>query len=271
VSFPPPLRSGGNAAVEQRTPDFPSAPLRGEPGVRDRCPSGALLNCRIKTQEMMEEPDQVNIRLRQRSNFAVQHLIAAAGFSRQCGRIQQENAGKVLGDFYTEQIACVSATVMLSVASLESNINEYLENPEVLFSSVSNQQANEHVQLISNLSILDKYDRTLAFRECAPFIKGERPYQDVDVLISLRNELVHFHPEWHDAQDRHEKLGNKLRYKFELSPFITEETGVMFPHRIVSHGCTAWAVTRSLEFMEVFTEKMGMESKFAKFRSKLSS
>jgi hypothetical protein len=44
---PDSLRSGGNAAVEQRTPDSPSAPLRGEPGVRDRCPSGALLNCRI--------------------------------------------------------------------------------------------------------------------------------------------------------------------------------------------------------------------------------
>lgn len=38
--FPPPLRSGGNARVEQLTPDSPSAPLRGEPGVRDRCPSG---------------------------------------------------------------------------------------------------------------------------------------------------------------------------------------------------------------------------------------
>jgi hypothetical protein len=216
----------------------------------------------------MEEPDQVNMRLRQRSNFAVQHLIAAARFSRQCGQIQQENAGKELGNFYNEQIACVSATVMLCVASLESNINEYLESPEVLFPSVSKRQANEHVELISNLSILDKYDRTLAFRECAPFVRGERPYQDVDVLISLRNELVHFHPEWHDAQDRHEKLGNKLRYKFELSPFISE-TGVMFPQRIVSHGCTAWAVTRSLEFMEVFAEKMNMESKFIKFKSEL--
>jgi len=37
---PPSASLGGNAAVEQRTPDFPSAPLRGEPGVRDRCPSG---------------------------------------------------------------------------------------------------------------------------------------------------------------------------------------------------------------------------------------
>jgi hypothetical protein len=38
--FPPPLRSGGNAAIEQRTPGSPPAPLRGEPGVRDRCHSG---------------------------------------------------------------------------------------------------------------------------------------------------------------------------------------------------------------------------------------
>ena len=34
------IRDKKHAAVEQRTPDFPSAPLRGEPGVRDRCPSG---------------------------------------------------------------------------------------------------------------------------------------------------------------------------------------------------------------------------------------
>ncbi len=38
VRFHRPTRR--NAAVEQRTPDSPSAPLRGEPGVRDRLPFG---------------------------------------------------------------------------------------------------------------------------------------------------------------------------------------------------------------------------------------
>jgi len=39
-TFHPPLRSGGNARVAQLTPDSPSAPLRGEPGVRTDAPPG---------------------------------------------------------------------------------------------------------------------------------------------------------------------------------------------------------------------------------------
>ena len=207
--------------------------------------------------------------LRTKSNFAVQHLMAAARFSLQCGEIQKEHAGEPLGNFYNDQIACTSATVMLCVASLESNINEYLTDPETLFPKLTKDQAVQFVELLGGQSILEKYDRTLAIKECDSFSKGERPYQDIDALISLRNEFVHFHPEWHDEQIRHEKLGNILKYKFKLSPFITEETGVMFPQRIVSHGCTIWAVTSTLEFSKQFELRIGIPGKFEKHLSKI--
>jgi hypothetical protein len=66
----------------------------------------------------------------QRSAFAVQHLMAAARFSRQCGAIQAGNIGKPVGPFLSEQIGYVSATIMLAVASMESNMNEYLVSVE---------------------------------------------------------------------------------------------------------------------------------------------
>lgn len=62
------------------------------------------------------ESVKASIQLRQKSAFAVQHLMAAARFSRQCGEVQREHIGKSLGSFYDEQIACTSAAVMRCVA-----------------------------------------------------------------------------------------------------------------------------------------------------------
>jgi hypothetical protein len=212
-----------------------------------------------------------SIKLRQKSAFAVQHLIAAARLSRQCGEIQSQNIGATLGSFFDEQIACVSATVMLCVAALESNINEYLSEPNQIFAELP-EHARRHVaELCAELSILEKYQRVLSLKGCAQFDRGARPYQDIDALIAVRNELVHFHPEWHDEQERHRKLGDKLRYKFEMSPFIAEGTGVDFPQRFVSHGCTRWAVEYTLQFMEEFDQKAGLPSKFRKFHGRLNA
>lgn len=210
-----------------------------------------------------------DVMLRQKSAFAIQHLMAAARFSQECGEVQQKYLGQPLGPFFDEQIACVSATIMLSVASLESNINEYLGEPAQLFPEFPEQARQEFCQLVAELSILDKYERVLSFKGTEEFNRGNRPYQDVDVLISLRNELVHFHPEWHDEQERHKKIGQRLMYRFELSPFIREGSGLLFPQRFVSHGCTKWAVESSLAFMEKFSTYLGLPSKFELFRSRL--
>jgi len=203
-----------------------------------------------------------NVTLRQKSAFAVQHLMAAARFSRQCGEVQNRNRNFNSGSFYDEQISCVSATVMLSVASIESYVNELLSEPDKLFPELDTNVHKEICSLLVSLSILDKYQKILSIKGISEFDRSRQPLQDVETLISLRNEFVHFQPEWHDEQERHRKLGLKLRGKFELSPFISEETGVLFPQRIVSHGCTKWAVTKSMEFMEEFTIKIGFKSKF---------
>lgn len=215
----------------------------------------------VKLQGVEAKAVVGDIVLRQRGAFAIQHLMAAARFSRQCGFVQEQNMGKNLGPFFDEQIACVSATIMLCVASIESNINEYLSDPSKLFSELNSDAQNELCSLISRLSIVDKYQKVLSSKGINIFETGAQPLQDIKILISLRNELVHFHPEWHDEQERHLKLGQKLRGKFELSPFISESSGVLFPQRIVSHGCTKWAVLKTIEFIEEFCKKLSIENK----------
>ena len=223
----------------------------------------------VKPEGVDANSDVGEIRLRQKSKFAIQHMLAAARFSRQCGKVQSENLGKEFGSFYDEQISCVSATVMLCVASLESNINEYLSESESLYPHVDEPARNEFIKLLEPTSILDKYQSSLSFKGIEIFDSGGEPFQSVDTLIALRNELVHFHPEWHDKQERHKKLAKKLAGKFELSPFLKNESSVLFPQRFASHGCTKWAVQSSIEFMEKFAELNGFESKFCQFKSKL--
>jgi hypothetical protein len=196
-------------------------------------------------------------------------MEGAARFSRQCGDLQRANIERELGPFFDEQRACVSACIMLAVASIESNINERLAEPTELFPTLTTSARDEFCRLVKGLKILEKYDGVLAIRGLPPFDRGKRPYQDVSILISIRNELVHFHPEWHDEQKEHKKLGQKLSGRFELSPFIPDEAGVIFPDRFVSHGCTKWAVTAAVDFVEDFASRIDLSSRLDQFRDRL--
>lgn len=211
------------------------------------------------------------ITLRQKSAFAVQHLMAAARFSRICGNVEKAHEGEPLGNFFDEQIACVSACVLLSVASLESNINEYLSDSHNYFSKLSQSLQQELFTLLEKKSILEKYQYALVFKGKKKFKADLQTFQDANALIKLRNALVHFKPEWHDEQDLHEKLGKYLKGKFQINPFIGEN-GVFFPQQCMSYGCTKWAVKTALKFMEKFCELSGLPFRFEieKFLSKVN-
>lgn len=211
---------------------------------------------------------KVSLKLRQRSAFAVQHMMAAARFSRMCGEIEVANKGQPLGEFFDGQIGAVSATVMLATASLESNINEYLCEPEQMFPNLLKDSPHALVQLLEQKSILEKYQSVLSFRGVAEYAAGEPPYQDVDALIKLRNALVHFKPEWHDEQELHRKIEGRLKGRFEINPAIGEN-GVFFPQQCMSYGCTKWAVNVALEFMHDFSERSGLPYRFEKFSARI--
>lgn len=211
---------------------------------------------------------KVSAKIRQRSAFAVQHMMAAARFSRMCGEIEIANREQPLGEFFDRQIGAVSATVMLATASLESNINEYLCEPEQVFQNLLKDSPHTLVQLLEQKSILEKYQSVLSFRGVAEYAAGEPPYQDVDALIKLRNALVHFKPEWHDEQELHRKIEGRLKGRFEINPAIGEN-GVFFPQQCMSYGCTKWAVNIALEFMRDFSERSGLPYRFEKFAARI--
>jgi hypothetical protein len=206
--------------------------------------------------------------LRQRSNFAVQHLMAAARFSKMCGEIEIQNKGQPLGPFFDVQIGYVSATVLLATASLEAYINEVWADGENSFPELKDGIRLNFLELIEDKPILEKFQRTLLLKGVAPFPEGEQPYKDAQALIRLRNALVHFKPEWHDEQEQHKKIEKQLKGKFEINPFIGEN-GVFFPQQCMSYGCTKWAVLTVLSFVSDFCNRTPLENKYVKFQERI--
>lgn len=96
--------------------------------------------------------------------------------------------------------------------------------------------------------ILEKYDILLDLIEKQSFDKGKFPYQDANLLVEIRNELVHFEPRWYkfdteaktqDPINPH-KLESKLKGKFKPSQ-LHKTAYFLFPHYCFSSDCLYWA------------------------------
>ncbi len=212
-----------------------------------------------------------NLILRQRFSFALHPLLAAARFARDCGRVEQENTGKELGPFFDEIIQYSSASVIMAVISLEAYINDYLESIAPLFPNTPPTAMEKLDEWLAMLAILKKYDLALEVKKLPSLDKSSKNYQAVDILVKFRNALVHFKPSWNDELGKHHDLGKSLRGRFRFSPFITKNTGVIFPQRCFCHEGAAWAVTTAQSFMRDFDSRLGREHFFDSFEERLKT
>jgi len=212
------------------------------------------------------------ITVRQRSDFAVQHMMAAARFSRLCHEVEKDNYGLSLGPFFDEIISYVTATILSSVASIESNINEIFADARdgiLKLKPLDIKLLAEIWQLIEEKPILEKYQIMLVLNGKNRLEKGVYKYQNVDTLIKVRNAIVHFKPEWHDEQESHGKIGKRLQGKFDFSPFVDKNSPI-FPTRAMTHGFTAWAVQSSLDFIQWYSEHANIPNRYVNFMDKIN-
>jgi hypothetical protein len=201
-----------------------------------------------------------------RMNLAVNHLIAASGFSRIVGEIEERHKGQEFESFYDDILSNSIATVYCSVASVEAYINEILLFDDRLMAQPLRDYARA---LIGKTRILDKYAECLRLLHCKPLVRGKHPYQDVHVLILLRNALTHFIPEWENQQDAHADLSRKLKAKIHpKSPFCSR-SAPLFPQAWATHACTLWAVNSSKSFMIEFEKLAQLPHRIQMFESRL--
>lgn len=218
---------------------------------------------------------QEQITAKSRKNLSYQHMQEAIHLAELSQNCEVVNAGKTFadGDFFDHHRAYVVGSIMTSVASIEARINEfYLDAADKLLGSIlDNSQQGLLAELWKPLderkvNILQKYQIALTAIKCNKFDISKGPYQDISLLIDLRNMLVHFKPEWDDNQKKHKKIEQKLQGRFELNPFWPEDDSIFFPFKCLSYGCASWAVRSSMNFIFEFFTLIGVDSRTDLFR-----
>lgn len=121
--------------------------------------------------------------------------------------------------------------------------------------------ASQFVETYEEKPILEKFEFALLLLRKPAFDRGARPFQDVKVLIDLRNALTHFKPEWMNEADEHAKMSRKLDYKIDGSVFL-QASELLFPRRWASHSGTRWAVNSALAFAKQFEANAALPLKY---------
>jgi len=221
------------------------------------------------------------VNISSRLYLSLQHIQSAALFARYSGRIEGEYDGNFSGELLTEYLAYVTASIFTAIAFLEARINEffadagekYSENP--LDSDTKKLLAKwESISKDYRIKMMDKFDIALMVAGKPIFNRGEKPAQDVALVVRLRNILTHYEPEWiNDITKALPMVATKkkpiksLLGKFPISPLMDEKN----PYKFLNYACAQWAVASSLAYSDEFYARLGKPAPYEHIRKYLTT
>jgi hypothetical protein len=204
--------------------------------------------------------------------WSAQHIQSAARLTADAHEIERAVDGvneEIKGGNYrgiTKYRACVTGAVFSSVAFLEAAINEVFAQSPPYMHAFQNVPGDDVAAITGAApvvvgrrgpSMLDKYQLACTLIRRPKLDTGHEPFQSVYALVSLRNELIHYIPEWIDVATSPQRLVQLLWNRFPLSPFEPESLGQHLD-RCISYGCARWAVEGSLSFADEFFSRTGL-------------
>jgi len=198
-----------------------------------------------------------------RSNLACHHLRSAAYFARQAGTIEKVH-DKLEDSFFFQHRAYCTGAILAAVAALEAATNELLLDAVENSKRLSHMDAKVRAALaakwpkIERNSILSKYQFILRIATGKVMDKGAEPYHAADCLVTLRNALVHFKPEWDTNLDHHAKIEDQLRGRFPECPWF-DSGNAFFPKRCLGYGCARWSTETALALATEFSTRLSLD------------
>jgi hypothetical protein len=201
-----------------------------------------------------------------RYNFTYNFLVGAATMTRLANEI--EDKGKAATEI--EQLqhrAFVSGSIMQSVAALESDVWSLLfHGPgHHLGSDGLDKQSKEILNIVAEtfekgLPIMTKLDLILQLTKKKKLDLGIQPMQDLDLVISLRNEITHFKSLWTDELDR-KKFFKTLEDKDSTPPtYSPDGRQNFFPHICLTHSRAKWALDTVICFIDYYYKELEIKS-----------
>lgn len=138
-----------------------------------------------------------------RTYFSIQYIQSAAYFARSCAAIEKTHDGKYSEELFTQHRAYVIGAIFGAVSFLEATVNELfkdtVENPHGPIKELKRDAIERMATMwklqVERQSILNKFQIALLLAHKKVFDIGKEPYQSVNLLVELRNTLVHYKPE----------------------------------------------------------------------------
>jgi hypothetical protein len=200
-----------------------------------------------------------------RYNFTYNFLVGAAALTRLA--IEIENKGKDATETERfEHKAFIAGCIMQSVAALESEVWSLLNHGpgHHLGSDGLDNKSKDILSIVADSfdkeSVLTKYNLILQLIRRKKLDLGVQPMQDLNLLISLRNEITHFKSLWTNELDR-KKLFKILEEKDSTPPtYSPEGRQNFFPHICLSYGRAKWSLDTVVSFIDYYYGELGIKS-----------
>ena len=201
-----------------------------------------------------------------RYSFTAQYLCASAMFARRAADIERAHPNDPAETIRTEHLGLVTAAIMQSSAAVEA------ESAELTMHGPGNHLGSDHMdtkaltflapltEIIDDQDALMRYKVILHILGKNPLVEGKQPWQDMAVLVKLRNELVHFKSKWGKEMNRQKFFTMLKQLRLAKPPFIHPNSN-FFPHQLLGADCAAWSVRTAVAFLNGFYERMGIESR----------
>lgn len=223
------------------------------------------------------------VTVKSRFYLSLLHIQSAALFAGRAGQIEKGYHGNFSNELVTEYWSNVTASIFAAVAFLEATINAFFadagekygenrldSNTKALMAEEWKSKSKDY-----KVRMMDKFDIALTVAGKPIFSREEKPAQDVDLIVKLRNSLIHYYPEWvNDGTAVSSMAATKKKFikdligKFPTNPLMSKN-GPFFPNKCLSYGCARWAVESSLAYSDEFYAKLGSSAPYEHIRQHL--
>jgi hypothetical protein len=213
-----------------------------------------------------------SVQISTRHYIASQHLWAAQHQARLCAEVEaEENAAP----FDIRHRTFAIGAVLSSVAFLEALVNELFQDAADSEGAISGRIAPLGEKCIALMAefwnatdngaryirALEKFQMALLFADKPRFDPGASPFQDVKLLIVIRNKLIHFRPAW-QAQGDVAKEEQMLTGKFAENSLMAGMSSAWFPNKCLGAGCAEWAWRVSLLLADDWSARLNVPSSY---------
>jgi hypothetical protein len=217
--------------------------------------------------ENVSSVDTVTVKMR--TYYSLHHLRAAWRFARLSREVESSYTGDFNEQSFFEHRAYVTGSIIMSASFIEATVNElFLDTINHPNSENASQLPEKTRDLFANtwslpkvdaLSVLDKYSFALTLAGVTDFDKGSEPFQSAQLLIKVRNTLVHYVPNWASSTASTHTWERQLQAAgFSLNPMMPNNP--FFPDQCLGYGCAKWSVEVSLAFVKEFFKKLQINS-----------